>query len=289
MKKFIYNIIILLFIFIILVLIPVFILKTTSNKSYLKQSKDNTILILGDSRTEAALDDSIVKKSKNFSNSGDHIFFNYIKLKKLVEQNEQINKVVLSFSPGDLDSPSFYMVTKMKGRFITYFDLIDFIDYKDIIVYNFEGFIRGITGISRLFIKSYEIGGFIKLPIDPKYLDADIRNKTFIYKTHRDKLAIKYFNIIIDFCKINNIELIVINTPLHKSLSKRQIERKLDYKNFINNYSDDDFKYLDFEFFKLDDKYFFDTYHLNQKGAEIFSIYFNDNYETLIKEKQWKR
>lgn len=195
MKKFIKTFIKLISIFILLILAQMLLLKTFLNhKDKLNISKDKKVLILGDSQTEAALNDSIINISINYSNSGDPIFFNYVKLKKIVSKNIHIKKIVLGFTPNNLNSRGFYEVPKMKNKYINYFHFIDGEDYIDIIKYNYEGFIRGITGLSKIMFKTYKIGGYRSLPSDNNKLEKDvIKNQNKFYKRNPDKVSIKYF------------------------------------------------------------------------------------------------
>ena len=55
-------------------------------------------LLLGHSQPECALNDSIIEKSVNRCQGGEAYFYTYTKLKKLLEVNNQIKTVYLSFS-----------------------------------------------------------------------------------------------------------------------------------------------------------------------------------------------
>ena len=250
-------------------------------------SKDKTTLILGDSQTETALNDSIIKNSVNLSKAGDPLYFNYIKLKKILKNNSQIKTLVLGFSPSNLISKGFYEVPKMKSKYKTYFYLIDFKDYGDLIDYNFEGFIRGATGLESYLLKSWKIiitkditkigiGGFRPISYNISKLDDDILlNNSILPKNEPDQIAVRYFYRIIEICQNNDIELIVINTPLHSSLSDKQINHKRVYDQFMSKINRNVLKW-DYEYYNLDDFYFYDDNHLNLKGAEIFSHYINN-------------
>src|ERR1700722_14710467 len=55
------------------------------------------ILVLGDSHTECAVDDSVFIRSANFSKSATAYIYTYGAIKKLVADNTQIDTVLLSF------------------------------------------------------------------------------------------------------------------------------------------------------------------------------------------------
>ena len=265
-----------------------FILKMNTN---FKIEQNKTILILGDSQTEADLNDSIIQNSINFSNSGDPLFFNYIKLKKIIENNDNINTVLLGFSPNNLNSWGFYEAPKMKSMIVRYFFLMNFSDYLDVIKYNFNGFIQGVTGVYRSitkknflnksFLTEVDIGGFRKLPSGTKsLLEKDIKDKKSYNKGKPDKLSIKYFLKIVRICQDNNIRLIVINTPVHKSLVIKQKERKAGYIEYMEKINKN-ILFWDYENFKMDDIYFYDENHLNVQGANHFSNYINEKISEL--------
>jgi hypothetical protein len=283
---FIVNIFKIIAVFITLIIIQFFLFKVllTNNVNF-EVSKDKTILILGDSQTETALNDSILKNCINFSKAGDPLFFNYIKLKKIIKNNTHIKTIILGFSPSNLDSKGFYEVPKMKSKFITYFYLIDYPNYIDIIKYNPEGLIRGLSGLGKYFIQLNEIikgkgiedmkiGGFRPIPYKISELKENIKKDTLIAKSNPNQIAIKYFTKIVELCETKGLKLIVVNTPIHKSLSKRQLSRKEGYNMFFRE-SHPDIILLDYENLKMDDIYYFDNNHLNYKGANIFSEYVN--------------
>jgi lysophospholipase L1-like esterase len=286
MKLFLFSIVKFFVVFISLILVQFLFFKLILvNNVDLKIDQKKTILILGDSQTETALNDNFIKNSVNLSNAGDPIYFNYVKLKRIIEKNRQIETVILGFTSSNLDSKGFYEVPKFKSKYIAYFYLIDIKDYTDIIKYNLEGLIRGVTGLGRYFTKTVTIinedkinnigiGGFRPIPTHISNLEEDINNEKKIFKSEHDPLSIKYFLKIEALCKRENLNLIVLNSPVHKSLSKRQKVRNEKYLKFIEQF-DSNIQFWNYEDLSLENKYFFDENHLNVKGAEIFSKLIN--------------
>ncbi|QCX38824.1 hypothetical protein FF125_10405 [Aureibaculum algae] len=250
-----------------------------------KLNNDITTLILGDSHIEAGLNDSIIKNSINFSTGGSPVFFNYVKLKKIIENNKQIETVIMGYSPINMTGGGFYEVPKMKSMIIQYYYLMDYKDFYDVSKYNFQGLINGITGIFRsvkkpnflkkVNVKNSDLGGFRKLPMNTTgLLEKDIKNEKL--KTGKpDKISTKYFLKIIEFCKNNNIRLIVLNTPVHGSLVRKSKQRREEYNKFMDRFNSD-FVFWDYEGLHFDNKYFYDENHLNYEGAAIFSNLIND-------------
>lgn len=287
MKLFLLNLFKITAVFILLVITQFLLFKTllAGNVSF-EVSKKKSILILGDSQVETSFDDSVLDDCINFAKAGDPIFFNYIKLKKIIDNNTHIKTVVLGFSPSNLDSKGFYEVPKMKSKIITYFYLLDYNDYTDIIKFNKEGLVRGVTGVPKYAIKLKEIikgvgiekmkiGGFRPIPITVSELSEDVLLKDTISLSNPDPIAIKYFNEIVNFCESNGLNLIVINTPVHKSLSKRQIPRKKGYDKFFKELYPDVILW-DYENLSMKDYYYFDNNHLNCHGAKVFSEFIGE-------------
>lgn len=286
MSLFIKKIFIFIISFVVLILLQfiAFKLIVNYNTDY-KLENDTTILILGDSHIEAALNDSIIDNSVNFSSGGSPVFFNYVKLKKIVESNEQISTIILGYSPINLTGKGFYEVPKMKSMLINYYYLIDYSDYLDIAKYNFKGLVSGITGVFRsvgdinfrtkINVKNVGIGGFRKLPTNTtELLEKDIKDKK-LRTGKSDFVSTKYFFKIIEFCQANGIRLVILNTPIHESLIRKSTQRRMEYNSFMNNLNAD-FTFWDYEDLHFEDTYFFDENHLNYKGAEIFSKIIND-------------
>src|SRR5690606_40009790 len=66
-------------------------------------SKDTT-LIIGHSHSECAYNDSLISGVANYSDSGETYFYNYIKLRQLIKQNPQINKVLIEFTNNQIEN-----------------------------------------------------------------------------------------------------------------------------------------------------------------------------------------
>jgi len=263
-----------------------------SSKIDLKINKELNVLVLGNSNLETNLNDSIVKNSINLCQGADATYFSYIKLKKICKENTQIKKVILGFNPENVFSTIFYDLPVMKARYGNYFYLMDYEDYPDLLRYNTEAFIRAIAGFGKNFIKipsllkshsitNLGLGGFLPRPAGRNELKPSIEkfNEKEIALSP-NSLELKYFQKIVKYCSQNNIQLIVINPPVHQSvLQKRKLE-KVVYSSIVEKDSKS-FTFWDCETFKLEDKYYYDYSHLNKKGANIFSKHINQKLEGL--------
>lgn len=92
---------------------------------------------------------------------------------------------------------------------------------------------------------------------------------------------ITYFNYLVELCKKNNIELIVIETPMFDksqynkivNFDRKLIEKNINYRIFNSN--------LEF----TDNFLFTDSMHLSNLGAIKYSINFSEYFSNIIKRK----
>lgn len=72
--------------------------------SYTRQDKffiipeNKSLLILGNSQTECAFNDTIIHDAYNLSSGGEAYFYTYFKLQKLLQANDGIKAILLSYS-----------------------------------------------------------------------------------------------------------------------------------------------------------------------------------------------
>lgn len=85
-----------------------------------------------------------------------------------------------------------------------------------------------------------------------------------------------YLKKIIEYCESRKITLILVNTPLHKSIQNKQNALYEFYNNYFSNII-----FYDFSKMELKDSYFGDLVHLSPSGAAYFSEWFEK--EQLLK------
>ena len=256
-------------------------------------------LLLGDSQIQNGINDSIIENSINIAEGGDPIFYNYIKLKAIYKLGVKPHILVLGWSPNNFVSKGFYEVPKAKEKISKYFFLMSLMDYNDLIRYNFEGWYKGLIGsifsspVKKIFyskatIKEADIGGFKPLPNNTsKYLENDIldtENEELFNIIKSDKIALKYLEKIIDFSNTNDIEIILISMPNHKSLNEKEKLRKSHFNEHIETLKDK-VVYWDYSHYDIKDEYFFDENHLNKNGANAFSDLINKRIKSILKKQ----
>lgn len=257
-----------------------------SNRDETLKLPDNcNIVFLGNSHTECAINDSIVKNSFNFGRSADKTEFIYSKVKLLKRYNPEIDTIiigydnVLCYQSADsafnsaLYSPYFYDTHNVKT--ISNILLNSSFAYQEshlthpfnwFKLYQFgESMIKNGNNIKDMT----NIGGYLYLKRDK--LEADIKlraNRKRNAPRSFDALSIFFLNETIKFCDENNITVIFLCPPQHKKcFLDSTFYREYHKKNYSN------IKFYDFKDFELPDSCFGDLDHLNYKGAKIFSEY----------------
>jgi len=257
------------------------------------------MIIDGDSYTARAIDDEIFLHAINISDPGTPYLYSYIKLKKFIKNNPQINKVLLSFHAGSVASGrnSWYLDQKWLLQSVpNYLFLFSMEETAFFMKINFKNFGLAIATLpkttiynvikstiidkTRISFKDLGIGGYSKLEtanIDEhtKIMETN-DNTNNVYKTSEYEQV--YLSKIIELCRENNIELIFISTPTYHS---EKYTNKTQFMSFYFKFYSE-IKYLDYSDFSLPVHGYYDIGHLNSTGAEIFSRYLQDNYESIF-------
>ena len=255
------------------------------------------IIIAGDSQIARAIDDDIFLHSVNISQPGTAYLYSYVKLKKFLDKNNHVDKVILSFHG--------YTIKKSRDEWITdskytlsyapdYFPLFSREEIAFIVnnsknksslfsaiakspVKSALTIIKMISGRKQTY-KELNIGGYTKLEGEHLAQDIEIRE---IDETENEYSQCQHYYLlkIKELCREKNVELILLSTPSYDS---SQYGNKLTLLNYYNDYFSG-YKYLDFYDFEIPEYGYYDIFHINYKGAQIFSRYLEDNYDILFK------
>lgn len=241
--------------------------------------KSTHILILGDSRTKYDLNDKILSNTFNLSNDADSYFYSYLKLKAITKSNLQITTLILSFSQHNIEKniEDRWLLndTHINQRLKIYYVLLDANDFLFLLkqkpVEIFTNLFPQIIYPLKLIQGRDLYGGFSDM--DHNNLKDEIDN--YLKKTKGNEeeflessIETKYMEKIKDLCMLKKIQLILINTPLHKTLNSKQENLYAYYnKHFF------DVPFLDFSKLDLPDSCFSDLVHLSPAGSNYFSHY----------------
>lgn len=253
----------------------------------LKIEKEKKILILGDSNTECAINDSIFSQSINKSASSESFYFSYIKIREILGANSNIDTVLLAFAPHNIfENEWLANDIHIHSIFQLYYTFMNWEDFMYIFSKNpkaviaafptiIERFIKNVFKIT--FNKSIVYGGHTKLnkiydkSLIPRYQN-NIDEFTYIKNNNFNVSNIEelYLKKIIFFCKEKGIKLYLINTPKRLELLNFS---KYGAKEFLEYYSKEYFEidFLDFSELQFPENNFGDYIHLNKEGAINFS------------------
>jgi hypothetical protein len=260
-----------------------------------------TTLIIGDSHAETTFDDSIIPHSQNIAFHAEHFLFTYFKLKKVLEANPQIKKIIISYGPHNISKGAdvtLFSMDRTSRSFARYFMLlnreavwdiyspsqnwrINYLKWKYYIPFQLKLEAKLISKLVQgKFIKLKDFPFIGKFYASSKHVFADVNtpiqghyyNKGELLK--KSDLAIKYLYKIADLCEENNVKIILINTPVHKKYHELIPKYFSDYytvltSKIINKYNNIEF--IDYSQYHLPDEYFGDYHHVNVKGAEVIS------------------
>ena len=261
------------------VIIGRYIFKMRSYSFALPQNK--TILVIGDSQTQAAIDDSLVVNMANVSQAHDNYFTMLLRMKLYLEANQHIDTVVLGVTP--------HTTAYFKDDFFTNYGYIDYVTKYYIPFMSFQDWyvvlrsdmsdvfsslftpIRFYLNVDKSYVNDmghFEVADYSHLQEDlaegaTRLTGGDINAKVELH----NQLTLHYLHAIVDYCKENNIKLIGLNTPVYNS---RQYMRVDDfYRLMLSEFTDMELgDYMDAE---IPDDYRRDVNHLNRKCANWMS------------------
>lgn len=239
-----------------------------------------TRIFMGDSHIEQAINDTLLDHSVNIAQNSESLYFSYYKLKIILEQNPSIKEVYLGFS---YHSVSSYYDKFIFGEFSNvissrYFSLLPFKEKLKILIANrndFFSYLKVVTKNDILNIwrekKTFQ-GGFANSFSNTKASEESIEKRVLFQYYNKGSLNeyslinIEYLNKIKDLCKNSNVNLILVNTPVH-TLYKNKLPKKFKVK-YEQLSESGRFKFLDLSNI-LSEEYFFipDGDHVSQKGA----------------------
>jgi hypothetical protein len=256
-------------------------------------SKDKNILIVGDSHTACAIDDSVFTHSVNISQGGTVYLYSYIKLRKILAKNPHIDIVLVSFHGGSIQKSMDEWTIGDKyilEHIPNYISLIT-IEELPVLMNNpvfysaiIKAPVKCIKTVLKFIVKhtlTYKdlyIGGYDKLDRDKLHRAIELRENNTVAETGYSDYQIDYLLKIVNLCAEKNVELILFSTPTYNAKEYGNLQALNDFYNIYLTET----KYFDYSNFILPDYGYGDIGHLNFKGAELFSDYLENNYEDIF-------
>ncbi|MDM8543258.1 hypothetical protein QUF90_19455 [Desulfococcaceae bacterium HSG9] len=253
---------------------------------------DKTVLVIGTSQVASAINDDILTNTFNFSDNGSGYFYTYLKIRKILEHNPQIDTVVIGYSYLDIKKYRDEWVgkaTMLKFKMPQHLFLFDFSDFYFLYISNpYEVLInihrttlQGIKHIIKYLLSSHSLdswGGFDDSMEADKLQESKNRHiackkiEKVEYSKYQEEYLLKIYSLVM----AKNVNLILLNVPIHPMLKEEQKEytkyyyllaqQKLSKATIINHANMD-----------IPEYGFFDLVHLNYEGAKLYSEYLKEH------------
>jgi hypothetical protein len=270
--------------FIFVLLLVMFLSFNLSSKKYIIDSNISDIYI-GDSHIQLSVNDSLLTKSKNLGENSEAFYFSYYKIKKVLSVNPNIKKLYLGVSYHNLSNSYDDCIFGESSSVISqrYFFMLPVNEQLKYLYYNVKNpvYYRSIIRLGAgelLYKKNGTYFGAYSNDFEEASASIetmnDRLNEYFFCKNGKLKdfslNQLFYLKEIILLCKNNNIDLILLNTPLH-SYYRNKLPRE-----YIEKYDaiikEENLNLIDFSALSLnDDDYIFDGDHVSKKGANIMT------------------
>lgn len=285
MKKFVKKIFVLIIIPVCFVFVTILAYKCKINSIDIPESVH--VLIVGDSHTQTGLNDIKIKNSLNVSQSSEHFLYSYNILRVLLNNKSKIDKIILgvsfhSFSKNydeylfDSDKTAHMFpryLSILNNESINDIDVSQTIPYKSVF-FNITEDLLFTSALNKYsFIGSHYSSE--KSNLNDSTINAAIKRHYYTASGDVQEYStsqIKYLKKIIELCDKKNLELILINTPVHHNYYKKIPKKFVSFYYSVVNQLKNEVQYYDFHSISIPNKCFGDGDHLNSIGAEMFSI-----------------
>ena len=280
-----------------LIILIIFILLTLSgtdtiikDKAYISIKPNSKFIVLGHSHPQLSLNDSLITNFSNCAAGGEGFFYTYFKVKEIIEQNNNIEVVFIEFSNNQIIEKMddwTWGKENLSTRYPLYAPFLEFKDHMLLFEKNSIGFCNALSlslnkNFNTIIFNNYNFSelriGYMKK--EGSKLDSLMKvykNKGRFekYKSNISLVNIKYLKKIIKVCQDNNKKVFIIRCPITK-ISKVLQNEKIYRKYLATTCKISKIEFLDFINFPLKNSEFYDTEHLNSKGAVKFSKWFNE-------------
>lgn len=245
--------------------------------------KENvSTIIVGDSHTECALNDSLLNNTQNLSKSSESYFFSYHKIAYFLHQYPRIDTVILGFAHHNTSSyidkftykddaatfiNRYYPILTESDKLPLLLKNPSLITKKDILENGIENFIS--------CDKKHSFMGEYNRVNEDKTVDstavADRLNSQYYARqdfTEYGSFNLKYLDKIIQLCNDNDVTLILVTTPTHYTYEQKVPDRfRKYYKEVTGKYND--LTIIDMStYLTRQGQYFLpDGSHMNLEGA----------------------
>jgi hypothetical protein len=290
MRLFIRNLILFTITCLIAFAVIVTIEKTIlDNRGRFKLPGNVKYIFLGHSHPQMDYNDKLIDSSINLASSGEAYFYTYIKLKKILESNNDKKIVFIEFSNNNIISQMDKWIWNdvyIYDRYRLYWPYTPNMERRVLYAKNPEASILCdiksiVTNVYYIFslkniAKDGRMGGYLYLDRDKT--DSLIKANLLYSKrkppdTSLSPINLMYLRKIIEICGAKGVKIILVRSPLHQIYDEFKNEFK--YMEVLNK-EFSDVEFIDLRNFPLLNSDYGDLEHLNYRGAKKYSLFFNE-------------
>ncbi len=244
------------------------------------------VLIVGDSHTQTALNDSLIPQSINLSQSSEHFLYTYNVLRLLLENNPQLERVVLGVSFhsfGERYDTYINDGEKVQFMFPKYFPILEPSSVADLRSFPLKQIYPMYKNVFKFFsppksIHHYPfLGDFyyserssltdsiVNATIQRHYYEASGETVGFAFYQQ------KYLEKIVTLCEQQQVQLTLINSPLHPSYTQKIPAKFKEHYYTVLKELGETTQLIDWHELRFPEEAYGDGDHLNAIGAKQFT------------------
>jgi hypothetical protein len=250
-----------------------------------------TVLVVGDSHIECAVNDEILTNAFNFAQAGASHFYSYLKVKAILDNNPQIDTVVLCHSFDDLDESRdewFSGAQHIRKMMPLYLFLFDSSDFRTLLASNPYDVCLNVhqtplVGVKKMIQHRSSNGSldrwgtYVRLKRDKlreakQLFAAAPKNDDVTYSRYQQEYLLKIYHLV----RARNIKLILLNTPIHPMLEEEQARYQDSYYAFVRRELPEAV-IVNHANLAFPEECFADLEHLNYQGSERYSKYLQEH------------
>lgn len=257
----------------------------------IKVNKNIKVIVCGDSHTQCAINDSLLKHTLNISQNSEPYLATYNVIRTITYTNPQIKTVILGYSYHSLSEVFDEIVYQEKHKVDFYSRYLPILDIESITLigsHNFTGIIksfpkslnfwitlRNLTNSNSINYNNYRFFGEYysskKSNCNSKTIKSSINRHYYNGKSVKrfSNIQQKYLLKIIHYCFKNKLKIILLNTPISNKYHEK-IPNKFKKKYYYTIRALEKIAPLiDLHDLQLKNEYFGDGDHINIYGAQV--------------------
>ena len=254
----------------IFILVFLFMFRFISTKSISwKLPSNKNVLFMGASHIQRGIDPKYYPSASNLAAASERYLFTYLKVKKIVKENSQIDTLFLQFATTDIqkNTDSKYYSKNEMSRFLPlYFPFLSSEDWEiyannksDALNLLVQKVFRNIPHNLSDYGRYKPNTGFFERKKEPYIMPK--------WSESGNAVNYRYLNKIIQICKEKKIKLIFLYMPMYSK--ELFYDTNYFYNIYKNKYSD--ILFLDYSDWDCPDNFRNDEHHLNSAGAISFT------------------